>query len=76
MPKLTLEVDYDTIDQITVKNLKEIHALILKYENHNEDDDAILRSIENVLRYYLSSEDFDDWVYEVAEPMWEKLKDA
>lgn len=76
MPKLTLEVDYETMDQITVENLKETHALILKYEDHNEEDDAMLRSIEDVLKYYLSPQAFDEWAVKVAAPMWEKLKDG
>ena len=61
MPQINLTIDYETMDQITVANLKETHAMILKYEDHNEEDDAMLRAIEEVLSYYMAPNDYKLW---------------
>ena len=76
MPKLKLDLDYETMDQITVANLKETHRLILKQKDHDEDDDAMLRSLEDVIKYFSYPKDWEKWVAEVAVPMWEKVRDA
>ena len=73
MPQINLTIDYETMDQITVANLKETHAMILKYEDHNEEDDAMLRAIEDVIQYYSSPKDFEEWHSEVVDKLIERL---
>ena len=61
MPQLNLTLDYKTMDQITVANLKETYDMILKYEHFDENDDCMLRSIENVMEYYMSPSELKEW---------------
>jgi hypothetical protein len=56
MNKFTLQIDYDTMDEITRQNLKSAY--------HHAEDDEMRDAIDLVLSYFSNHDDYQKWVDE------------
>ena len=56
MMKFNLEIDYDSMDEITRQNLKAAY--------HSADDDELRDAIDLVINYFSNQADYQKWVEE------------
>ena len=54
MNKFTLQIDYDTMDEITRQNLQDAYRM--------SDDDEMRNALDMVIEYFSNDVQFQEWV--------------
>ena len=76
MPEIKINMDHETMDQITLATIKEAHAMLLNLDNHDEQDDVTLRSMEDVLEYFMTPAERTEWIVSLVEQTRKRTEDV
>ena len=73
MMKHTMEVEWEQVDALIIKDLQEAHRINSKIDRDEggeelEVDWQLLTAIESVLAYYMPKSEYDQWIGEVYAP--------
>lgn len=68
--KYTMEVEYEQVDAIIIKDLQEAHRINSKPDRDEggvelDVDLHLLTAIESVLAYYMPPSEYEQWIKEV-----------